>query len=41
MNEETTNEKSMKQGLLSLAKITIHEVPTKTQDTNSKYRINK
>ena len=41
MNEEMTNEKSMKQGLLSLAKITIYEVPMKTQDTNSKYRINK
>ena len=39
--EETPNEENIKQGLLTLAKISFHEVPMKTQDINSKYIIKK
>ena len=39
--EETTNEISIKQGLLKLAQIIIHELPMKRQDTSSKYINNK
>lgn len=39
--EETTNEISVKQGLLTLAEIIIHKLPMKTQDTSSKYINNK
>ena len=39
--EETTNEISVKQGLLTLAQIIIHELPMKTQDTSSKCINNK
>ena len=39
--EETTNEISVKQGLLTLAQIIIHELPMKTQDISSKYINNK
>ena len=39
--EEPTNEISVKQGLLTLAQIIIHEFPMNTQDTSSKYINNK
>ena len=39
--EETTNEISVKQGLLTLAQIIIHDLPMKTQDTSSKCINNK
>ena len=39
--EATTNEISVKQGLLTPAQIIIHELPAKTQDTSSKYINNK
>ena len=39
--EETTNEISVEQGLLTLAEIIIHELPMKIQDTSSKCINNK
>ena len=39
--EETTNEISVKQGLLTLAQIIIHDLPMKIQDTSSQCINNK